>query len=58
MKFERRQFSEECPASRQSQGLAAAVQGIESLLHDQREVKSIQEHARNVRWENVVAWRP
>ena len=35
------------------QGLAAAVQGIESLLHDQREVKSIQEHARNVRWENV-----
>ena len=35
------------------QGLAAAVQGIDSLLHDQAAVKSIQEHARDVHWDGV-----
>lgn len=35
------------------QGLAAAVQGIDSLLHDQPAVKSIQEHARGVNWDSV-----
>jgi carbamoyl-phosphate synthase large subunit len=35
------------------QGLAAAVQGIDSLLHDQPAVKSIQEHARGVNWDGV-----
>jgi len=34
-------------------GLAAAVQGIDSLLHDQAAVKSIQEHARDVHWDGV-----
>jgi carbamoyl-phosphate synthase large subunit len=35
------------------QGLAAAVQGIDSLLHDQPAVKSIQEHARGLNWDGV-----
>lgn len=35
------------------QGLAAAVQGIDSLLHDQLTVKSIQEHAQDVNWDGV-----
>ena len=35
------------------QGLAAAVQGIDSLLHDQPAVKSIQEHARGFNWDGV-----
>jgi carbamoyl-phosphate synthase large subunit len=35
------------------QGLAAAVQGIDSLLHDQPAVKSIQEHARGMNWDGV-----
>jgi carbamoyl-phosphate synthase large subunit len=35
------------------QGLAAAVQGIDSLLHDQPAVKSIQEHARGLNWDSV-----
>ena len=35
------------------QGLAAAVQGIDSLLHDQPCVKSIQEHVRGMNWDSV-----
>ena len=35
------------------QGLAAAVQGIDSLLHDQPRVKSIQEHVRGMNWDSV-----
>jgi len=35
------------------QGLAAAVQGIDSLLHDQPAVKSIQEHAQGLNWDGV-----
>ena len=35
------------------QGLAAAVQGIDSLLHDQPCVKSIQEHVQGMHWDNV-----
>ncbi len=35
------------------QGLAAAVQGIDSLIHDQPAVKSIQEHARGVNRDGV-----
>jgi len=35
------------------QGLAAAVQGIDSLLHDQPAVKSIQEHAQRPHWGGV-----
>ncbi len=35
------------------QGLAAAVQGIDSLLHDQPVVKSIQEYAQGLNWDGV-----
>ena len=35
------------------QGLAAAVQGIDSLLHDQPGVKSIQEHVQGMNWDSV-----